>query len=115
VCNGNQSIDATGVTATYTSGAAISASGNCRAKCTRCTLKAPIGVAAGGNAQITLVDSCLEGAPNGIVAGGNANVRLLGSSTLGGAVVKSGNAEVIAPPGAPTLSPTGPTPRRPAR
>jgi hypothetical protein len=126
VCGGNELVEATGATASYTSGAAIDASGNCHVKCTRCTIKAPVGVAAGGNAQVMLVDSQVEGAPQGIVAGGNASVRLLGNSTLQGATLRSGNAEVTAPPGAPTpprSAPAAPTPtptptpapRRPSR
>ena len=110
ICGGNDSVDATGVTVSYTSGAAINAGGNCRVKCTRCTLKAPIGIAAGGNAEIDMIDSRID-APQAIVAGGNAHVRMLGGSSLAGQIIKSGNADVTAPPGTPTLgAPAQPLP-----
>lgn len=114
VCGGNDSLEATGVTASYASGAAINAGANCRVKCTRCTIKAPQGVVAGGNAEVDLFDSRIE-APQAIVAGGNAHVRMLGSSSLVGQVIKSGNAEVMAPPGAPTVGGPAPSPVPPRR
>jgi hypothetical protein len=109
LCGGNDSVEATGVTVSYASGAGINAGGNCRVKCTRCTIKAPIGIAAGGNAEVDLFDSRVE-APQAVVAGGNAHVRLLGSSSVVGQIIKSGNAEVTAPPGTPTLGAPAPAP-----
>lgn len=114
VCGGNDSVEATGVNVSYTSGAGINAGGNCHVKCTRCTIKAPVGVAAGGNAEVDLFDSRIE-ATEAVVAGGNAHVRMLGSSSMLGQVVKSGNADVTAPPGTPTVGSPAPTPVPPHR
>jgi len=113
VCGGNDSVEATGVTVTYASGAGINAGGNCHVKCTRCSVKGPIGVVAGGNAEVDLFDSRIE-APQAVVAGGNAHVRMLGSSSVVGQIIKSGNADVTAPPGTPTLGATPPAPAPPA-
>lgn len=114
VCGGNDSVEATGVSVSYTSGAAINAGGNCHVKCTRCTIKGPVGVAAGGNAEVDLFDSRIE-ATEAVVAGGNAHVRMLGSSSMVGQVVKSGNADITAPPGTPTVGSPAPTPVPPHR
>jgi hypothetical protein len=109
VCGGNDSVEATGVSVSYASGAGINAGGNCHVKCTRCTIKGPIGVVAGGNAEVDLFDSHVE-APQAVVAGGNAHVRMLGSSSVAGQIIKSGNADVTAPPGTPTLGAPAPSP-----
>lgn len=114
VCGGNDSVEATGVSVSYASGAGINAGGNCRVKCTRCTIKGPLGVVAGGNAEVDLFDSRIE-APQAVVAGGNAHVRMLGTSSVVGQIVKSGNAEVTAPPGTPTLGAPSPPPVPPHR
>jgi len=98
VCNGNDHVEVTGFTGTFTSGPAISAGGNCHVKCKGCRLKAPSGVEADGNAEIVLIDSSVEGSPVGITANGNADVKLLGTSTLVGKVVKTANGQVTAPP-----------------
>jgi hypothetical protein len=98
MCGGNDSIEAFGISAVFSSGSAIEAGGNCHVKCTRCTLKAPVAISAGGNAQILLVDSHVEGAQTGVSAGGNAEVKFLGNSTLEGTVSRGGNAQVMAPP-----------------
>ncbi len=98
LCGGNQSIEASDITAAFSSGSAISAGGNCHVKCTRCRLQAPVAISVGGNAQIMLLDSHVEGSQTGVLAGGNAEVKFLGNSTLAGGVSKGGNAQVLAPP-----------------
>jgi hypothetical protein len=107
VCGGNDTITASDVSVSYSSGSAINVGGNCHFKCTRCTLRAPVAVMAGGNAQVDLIDSHVEGSSEGIMAGGNAQVRMLGNSTLVGDVTKGGNADVTAPPGARTAPAPG--------
>ena len=106
-CGGNDSIDASDVTVAFSSGSAIDAGGNCHVTCTRCTIKAPVAISAGGNAEITLIDSHVEGSQTGVEAGGNAQVKFAGNSTLVGSVSKGGNAQVMAPPGStPVATPT---------
>ncbi len=70
--------------------------------CQGCTLQAPVVVAAGGNAQIDLIDCHLEGA-EAVVAGGNAQVRFAGNSTVVGKIIHDGNASVTGAP--PTSTP----------
>jgi hypothetical protein len=98
ICGGNDERVLEGYSGDFTAGAAITASGNCSVKCTRCRLKAPVGIIASGNAEVTLVDSSVDGTSQGVVASGNADVKLLGGSTLAGSVSTSGNAHVTTPP-----------------
>jgi hypothetical protein len=102
-CGGKEQIEASDVVAIYTSGTAIDARGDCRVQCTRCTIKAPVGVSAGGHARVVLVHSTLEGSHSGVVAAGNAEVKLLGSSSLVGGIVRGGSAQVT-PPTLPSAS-----------
>jgi hypothetical protein len=101
-CGGNDSYDLSGISATFAGGSAINVGGNCHVTCRGCNLKAPVVIAAGGNAQIDLIDTHIEGTDSAIVAGGNAQVRMIGSSTIIGKVAQGGNASVILPPGATT-------------
>lgn len=100
VCGGNDSFQISGINTNMAAGPIINAGGNCRVTCQGCTLKSSVVIAAGGNAQIDLVDSHIEGSDSAIVAGGNAQVRMTGSSTLVGRIVQGGNASITAPPGA---------------
>jgi hypothetical protein len=110
LCGGNDSYEITGVTANLAGGPVINAGGNCHVTCQGCTLRSSVVIAAGGNAQVDLVDSHIEGSDSAIVAGGNAQVRMTGSSTLVGRVVQGGNASVMAPPGATPTATATPTP-----
>jgi hypothetical protein len=100
LCGGNDSYVVSDISASQGAGPIITAGGNCRVTCQRCTLKAAAVIAAGGNAQIDLVDTHVEGGDSAIVAGGNAQVRMAGSSTLVGKFVTGGNASVTVPAGA---------------
>jgi hypothetical protein len=100
-CGGNDSYQVSGISATI-AGSAINVGGNCHFTCQGCNLKASVVIAAGGNAQIDLVDTHIEGTDSAIIAGGNAQVRMTGSSTIVGRVTQGGNASVILPPGAST-------------
>jgi hypothetical protein len=97
-CGGNDVVNVSGVKATFTSGIAIDASGNCKVTCKNCTLKAPTAVQAGGNAQITLVGGSVEG-DTSIVASGNGKVDVQGA-TVTGPTNKSANGTItgVAPP-----------------
>jgi hypothetical protein len=97
-CGGNDVYNLSGVKATFTSGIAIDASGNCKVTCKDCTLKAPTVVQSGGNAQITLVGGSVEG-DTSIVANGNGKVDVKGTS-VSGKIDKSGNGTIngVAPP-----------------
>ena len=102
VCGGNDQISASDITSTT----GVVAGGNCHVTCVRCTIVAPIGVSAGGNAEVDLLDSHVTGTSGeGIVAAGNASVRLTGSSTLVGKVINSGNGSVTAPTPPPMPQP----------
>jgi hypothetical protein len=98
ICTGNDERVLEGFSGDFTAGAGITASGNCSVRCTRCRIKAPVGIIASGNAEVTLVDSSVDGTSQGVVASGNADVKLLGGSTLAGSVSTSGNAHVTTPP-----------------
>lgn len=113
VCGGDQRIEAHDVRAIFATGTAIDAGGDCHVTCTHCTLQAPVAISAGGDAQIVLVDSRVEGSTQAIVAGGDATVKVTGESSVTGAVVKGGDAQVVVPPRAP--APHAYPARRPAR
>lgn len=114
LCGGNDEMQLSGITASFSSGSALNVSGNCHVTCQGCTLRAPVVVAAGGNAQIDLVDCHLEGA-DAVVAGGNAQVRFAGNSTVVGKITQGGNASVTGAPTATAGSPAaaGTAPPRP--
>jgi hypothetical protein len=97
-CAGNDNYNLSGVKATFTSGVAIDASGNCKVTCKNCTIKAPTAVQAGGNAQITLVGGTVDG-DTSIVASGNGKVDVQGA-TVTGKIDKSGNGTItgVTPP-----------------
>ncbi len=130
VCDANDQVTLSGVTATFTAGPAINASGNCQVTCTGCTLRAPIGVQASGNAHVTITGGSLAG-ETAIVASVNATVDVRGDAKVSGTVSKTGNATVtgIAPPAAssappatvahasaaPTSHPTTPPPAKPKK
>jgi hypothetical protein len=98
-CSGNDVYTVSGVKATFTSGTAIDASGNCKVTCKNCTLKAPTAVQAGGNAQVTLVGGSVDG-DTSIVASGNGKVDVQGA-TVTGKTDKSGNGAITGLPAAP--------------
>ena len=94
MCGGNDQIDVSGINATFTSGSAILAGGNCHVTCRDCTLKAPVGVEAGGNAQVTIMNGSVPGTDAALSAGGNATINVLGNATVVGTTRKGGNASV---------------------
>lgn len=112
MCGGNEEIDVSGVTATFSSGSAILAGGNCHVTCRNCTLKAPVGVEAGGNAQVTLMSGTVTGTDAALSAGANATINVLGNATVVGTTRKSGiNATIT---GVTTAQPAAATPPHPA-
>ncbi len=92
-CDGNDQINVSGVTATFPTGAALSAGGNCQVTCTGCTLKAPFAVQTNGNAKVVIVGGALEGEV-AIAATGNATVDVRGDAKVSGTISRSGNAKV---------------------
>jgi hypothetical protein len=115
LCGGNDEMQLSGISASFSAGSALNVSGNCHVVCNGCNLKAPVVVTAAGNAQIDLVDCHLEGG-DAIVAEGNAQVRIAGNSTVVGRITQGGNASVTgappaATPGAPTVPAAAPKPK----
>jgi hypothetical protein len=98
VCSSNDDIAVTSVAASFSSGSAIQASGNCHVRCTDCTITAPTAIEASGNAQITLVNGTIRGTSVLADATGNARVTISGNVTVAGRVRESGSAKVSAPP-----------------
>jgi serine/threonine protein kinase len=97
VCDGNDKIEVTDVRVSHSSGAAMTASGNCHVNCTRCILVAPVAVSVNGNAQVDLVDSSAEATESrSIDVHGNGHVRCT-RCTLKARVAISAesNAEVV--------------------
>jgi hypothetical protein len=106
VCAGNDEITASDIKATFTSGSAINASGNCKVTCKSCVIRAPQGIQASGNAQVVLVGGSVEGETS-ISASANAKVDVRGDAKVVGSVAKSGNATItgVASPPAASSAP----------
>lgn len=100
-CTGNDDIAVSGVEASFTSGTAISATGNCHFRCTDCNISAPTAIDASGNAQITIINGTIKGTAILADASGNAHVNISGNVTASGRVRENGNAKVSAPPPPP--------------
>jgi hypothetical protein len=102
-CGGNDQFDVTGITASFTAGTAISASGNCHVSCTNCSLKAPVAVEASGNGEVKLINGNITGTQSSLNATGNGNIYVLGNASVVGPFHQSGNGKVtgVTPPAAP--------------
>jgi hypothetical protein len=111
VCGGNDQIDAKGVKATFTSGTAINAGGNCKVTCKDCVIKAPMGVQANGNAQIVLIGGSVEG-QTAVTASGNGKVDVQGNAKVTGAVSQTGNGVItgVAAPASASAAASAPHP-----
>lgn len=103
-CGGNDEIQVNGVKATFTAGSAITASGNCRVRCTDCTLKAPTAVEADGNGHVTLVNGSAEGTEASLVARGNGEIKVQGNATIVGPTRHSANGTISGVPSAAASS-----------
>lgn len=115
-CGGNDEIAVSGVSASFTDGAAIVATGNCHVRCDECTLSAATIVEASGNAQVTLVGGSAKGTSVLADASGNARVTISGTRAVTGRVKESANAKVSAPaPATAEPAPTTPTPPKPVK
>lgn len=109
ICSGNDHIDVTGVHATFTAGAAISASSNCHVKCTECVITAPTAIEASSNAEVIIINGTIQGTSVLADATNNAKVTISGNVTASGKVNQKGNAKVSAPtPPTPSAAPTEP-------
>lgn len=91
VCDANDDIQVSGVTAKLAQGPAIVVRGNCHVALKDCTVNAPIAIDASGNGVVTVTNGSLTGE---ISATENARVDLVGNVKSSGAVKKSGNARV---------------------
>lgn len=100
-CSGNDEIAVQGVEANFAAGTAISAAGNCHFRCTDCTISAPTGIEATGNAQVTIINGSVKATKLLADASGNARVNIGGNVTVTGRTTRSGNAQVSAPDPAP--------------
>lgn len=109
-CGGVDDVAVTGVTATFTAGAAITVSGNCHFTCTDCNIKAPTAIQVDSNGSVTIINGSIVGTDVLADASGNAHVSINGNVTASGQVKQSGNAHVNAPkPPAPTATPKAAT------
>jgi LSD1 subclass zinc finger protein len=93
VCSGNDRMEIRDITATFASGTAITATGNCEVHLTNCTLRAPTAIEAAGNARVFLVGGTVQGNNLSVNASGNARVESQGTKFLGRAK-QSGNARI---------------------
>ena len=105
-CTGVDDLRVTGVTATFTGGSAIIATGNCHLTCTDCTISAPTAIEASGNAQVTIINGSVKGTNLLADASGNARVTISGNVTSSGRTQEKGNAKVSAPASASSGAPT---------
>ncbi|MBI4955565.1 MAG: hypothetical protein HY908_26335 [Myxococcales bacterium] len=92
-CGGNDNALITGVTANIAAGPAIEAAGNCKVTFKGCTITTDKGIAASGNAAVTLDGGELQASDTAIDASGNAQVTANGAK-VSGKVHTSGNAKV---------------------
>lgn len=105
-CSGIDDLRVTGVTATFTGGSAIIATGNCKVTCTDCNITAPTAIEASGNAQVTIINGSVRGTNLLADASGNARITVSGNVTSSGRTQEKGNGKVSAPASsaAPTAS-----------
>lgn len=120
LCGGNDSIDISGVNANFGAGAAMTVSGNCHVTCRDCNLRAPVGVEADGNGQVTFVNGTITGTESSFVAGGNATINVTGNARVSGPYRQTANGRVLGvsqPPAArPNVAPAAvPPPPVPPR
>ncbi len=92
-CAGNASMTFSGIEFAVGDGPAVDASGNCNITLDNCTIRAPEGIHAAGNATVTITGGTLAGSRNAIDASGNAKVIVSGTQVTG-PVHTSGNAKV---------------------
>ncbi len=93
-CDGNDQIEVSGVKATFTSGAAIVASGNCHLTCKDCILKAPVAVRASANAEVILLNGAIEGTDSALTASDNSKIDVRGNATVVGTTKQTSNAKI---------------------
>jgi len=82
-CGGNENIRVKGVTANLSSGPAVDAGANCQVLLEDVDITAPIGIAAGGNAKVTMKGGSLTGTQFATQAGGLAQVTFEGTKVTG--------------------------------
>jgi hypothetical protein len=93
-CGGNDEYDVSGVTASFTAGQAILASGNCHVTCRDCNLKAPVAVEASGNGNVQLINGVITGTTTSLNATGNGTINVLGNAKVNGPFHQSANGTV---------------------
>jgi hypothetical protein len=96
-CGGNDTAVLNGVTAVIASGPAITAKANCSLTCNGCTINTDKGIAASGNARVTLAGGALTASDTAIEASDNARVVIDGTKVAGKAHAR-GNAKVMGVP-----------------
>jgi hypothetical protein len=92
-CGGKQKASYTHATFDVASGSALIAGGHCEVTLTDCTIKAPEGITAGGDAVVIMTGGSLHGSPIALKAGANAHVTVSGT-TIDGKVDRMGSAIV---------------------
>jgi hypothetical protein len=96
-CAGNDNVALSGVTATFKSGDAIDASGNCHVTLTGMNLTAPTVISASGNAVVVVTGGAITGSSAAIDAEGNSKVTVVGAKVTC-KVTKAGNGTVTGAP-----------------
>lgn len=82
-CSGNDNVKLENVTATLTSGEAISASGSCKLELSNVNITAPDGISALANAQITMKGGSVTAKNTAAKALGNAQITFQGTTVTG--------------------------------
>ncbi|MFO0618236.1 MAG: hypothetical protein U0414_36925 [Polyangiaceae bacterium] len=94
-CSVNENVKFENVKATFTSGTAITAGGNCHVECVNCTIKAPTAAKADGNARIKFTGGTIEGTTTSFDASGNGQVEAAGDAKVIGPGKRSANGKII--------------------
>lgn len=94
-CSVNEDVKFENVKATFTSGTAITAGGNCHVECVNCTIKAPIAARAEGNGRIKFTGGTIEGTTTSFDATSNGQIEAAGDAKVIGQPKRSSNGKVI--------------------
>lgn len=96
-CSGVDQITVSNVNATFTAGSAIIATGNCKVRCTDCTISAPTAIEVSGNAEVTMVNGSVRGTNLLGSASGNGRIMVIGNAQASGRLQESGLGKISAP------------------
>ncbi len=95
-CGGTDHVRLVGVTATLASGTAVTAGSNCVVELVNCTITAPDGISALGNAQVIVEGGTITSSNQAASALGNATITFRGT-TVTGPTQALGNARIVGP------------------